>query len=73
MRGWAGRLWEDAEWGVTTLRPYLRVLPMGWNWALHIAHSITQEAVRRALPTTPFVRDREFSPCLKESGVAVAV
>lgn len=29
--------------------------------------------MRRALPLIPCVRDREFSPCLKDTGVAVAV
>ena len=46
------------------VHPCLRVLPMGFAWAFHLAHEAHVEVARRALCETPVVRDRRPPPRL---------
>ncbi|CAE7736810.1 unnamed protein product [Symbiodinium sp. CCMP2592] len=44
------------------LHPCLKVLPMGFSWAFHLAHEAHVEVARRVLTKTPVVRDRRPPP-----------
>ena len=44
--------------------PYLRVLPMGFSWAFHLAHQAHVEIASRALPHLVQVRDRQAAPVM---------
>ena len=45
--------------GHELLLPCLRVLPMGWNWAMHLCQCVTEEATRRAgVPLERLIADR---------------
>lgn len=41
------------------LRPMLRVLPMGWTWALHICQSVVEGSTADTLGRATLLRDRE--------------
>ena len=49
-----GLSWLDglSVGGDTMIQPYLRVLPMGWNWALHFCQSAVTKGVSRLLELT---------------------
>ena len=51
----------DAE---ATVHPYLRVLPMGFSWAFHLAHQAHVELATRTLPQSVQVRDRHAAPVM---------
>lgn len=51
-----------AHEAVAPIFPHMRVLPMGFSWAFHLAHQAHVELARRTLPTTPLIRDREMLP-----------
>ena len=38
--------------------PFMKVLPMGFSWAFHLAHQAHVELARRCRPLVPHVRDR---------------
>ena len=38
--------------------PFLKVLPMGFSWAFHLAHQAHMELARRVLPTSVLIKDR---------------
>ena len=50
------------------IHPCLRVLPMGFSWALRLAHEAHVEVARRALVSTPVIRDRRPPPILGGGG-----
>lgn len=41
------------------LRPALRVLPMGWTWALHVCQSVVEGIAAQALGHDALIRDKE--------------
>lgn len=60
----------------TVVLPTLRVLPMGWSWALHICQSVIQHQATLAVPEAPLILDREKAIALSEehpSAIAVYV
>lgn len=48
----------------TPIYPCMRVLPMGFSWAFHLAHMSHMELAKRVLPDVPFLRDRHAAPRL---------
>ena len=42
--------------------PMMAVLPMGFNWAFHLAHQAHVELARRSLPEAGHLRDRHPAP-----------
>lgn len=44
--------------------PCMKVLPVGFSWAFHLAHECHMELARRALPQVPFLKDRTRAPRL---------
>ena len=46
------------------IHPHMRVLPMGFSWAFHLAHQAHVEISQRTLPRTVVIRDREVLPCI---------
>lgn len=44
--------------------PFMKVLPMGFSWAFHLAHQAHVELARRCRPLVPHVRDRQPAPKL---------
>lgn len=70
-----GRLWDELGFLPPEIEeldadpqdyiyPCMRVLPMGFSWAFHLAHQSHMELSRRALPGVPFLRDRHAAPVL---------
>lgn len=49
------------------LRPILRVLPMGWMWALHICQSVVEGITADTLGWDTLLRDREEARVLASS------
>ena len=42
--------------------PCMKVLPMGFSWAFHLAHQAHVEITKRALPRTPQIKDKAVMP-----------
>ena len=51
----------------TGIAPRFRVLPMGFSWALHLAHVAHEELATSSLPGIPFIRDRQPLPDLTKA------
>ena len=45
----------------TPLTPYLRVLPMGWSWALHLCQRVMESIVESVVGPSRVLRDRDDS------------
>ncbi|CAE7368091.1 unnamed protein product [Symbiodinium pilosum] len=50
------------------IHPCLKVLPMGFSWAFHLAHEAHVEVARRVLSSVPVIRDRRPPPLLHAGG-----
>ena len=48
--------------------PYLRVLPMGFSWAFHLAHESHSHLARQTLPSAGILVDRKTAPVLGGGG-----
>lgn len=44
--------------------PCMKVLPMGFSWAFHLAHQAHVEVARRCLPNVPLLQDQRVAPRL---------
>lgn len=60
---------------VAAIHPHMKVLPMGFSWAFHLAHQAHVEISRRTLPRTVVIRDREPLQCIgsREGDVSKAM
>lgn len=56
------------------LRPLLRVLPMGWTWALHMCQTVVEGITSRALGAATVLHDKEESRVLlRAQGPALVI
>ena len=51
----------------TLLTPCLTVLPMGWNWSLHLCQSYTSNVVKRICGESNFFSDRSGSKVVSDA------
>ena len=55
----AGEIGIDGFMESERIQPYLCVLPMGWNWALHFCQSVVQRALGQVIGEDRILEDRK--------------